>query len=506
MAAAGVDLERFRLLVTSIRDYAIFMMDPSGRILTWNAGAERLKGYRAHEIIGRHLSTFYLPEEKGKPALELETAARTGRFEDEGWRLRKDGSRFWANVVINALRDEQGRLVGFAKVTRDVTERRKAETALRQSEERFRLLIQPVKDYAIFLLDPLGRVRSWNEGAQRIKGYRTEEIIGQHFSRFYPDEDLQAGKPAYELKVAAETGRFEDEGWRVRKDGTRFWANVVITCIRDEGGKVLGFSKVTRDLTERRMQEELRIQNLQLQEERRRAMEASRLKSEFLAHMSHELRTPLNSIIGFSEMLVDGKLGPLSPDQRDAALEVLDHGRQLLKLINGLLDLAKIEAGRMVFRPERFDVRKPIAEVCNSLRLAAERKGLKLSHFVSDDVPEVLLDPHLFRQILLNLVSNAVKYTERGGVEVAARPAGEGRFELSVSDTGIGIRPEDLAKLFREFEQIDKGDATRGTGLGLALVKRYATLQGGDVSVESFPGRGSTFTVALPLRVEGAGR
>jgi len=221
--------EIFRLLVASVKDYAIFLLDPTGKIMSWNAGAERIKGYAPNEIIGKHFSIFY-PEvdiRNGKPAMELEVARETGVFEEEGWRLRKDGTRFWANVVITAVHDEGGTLRGFGKVTRDLTKRREADEKLRQSEEMFRLIVASVKDYAIFLLDPEGHVKTWNAGAQRIKGYAPHEIIGHHFSEFYPESDKRDGKPARELEIARESGSVEDEGWRVRKDGTRFWANVI---------------------------------------------------------------------------------------------------------------------------------------------------------------------------------------------------------------------------------------------------------------------------------------
>src|ERR1700682_4335963 len=248
----------FRRLVDGVLDYGIFLLDSEGKIMSWNAGAERIKGYKPHEIIGRHFSTFYTPEDLARklPQHELETAARVGRFEDEGWRVRKDGGTFWANVIITALRDDDGRLLGYSKVSRDLTERRENEERLRHSEERFRLMIETVEDYAIFLLDVSGRVATWNVGAQRMKGYTADEIIGRHFSAFYPPAVIEIGFPDTELEEAARVGRFEDEGWRLRKDGSRFWANVVITALRDPDGVLRGFSKITRDLTERRRQEE----------------------------------------------------------------------------------------------------------------------------------------------------------------------------------------------------------------------------------------------------------
>src|SRR5262245_37656897 len=252
--------ERFQLLLEAVTDYAIFLLDPNGHVLTWNSGAQRLKGYLADEITGRHCARFYPPEavQDGWPDHALQVAAEQGRFEDEGWRVRKDGSRFWANVVITALPHEGGRPRGFAQVMRDLTERRQQEEALRQSEEHFRLMVEGVTDYAMFMLDPNGYVLTWNPGAHRIKGYRADEIIGQHFSRFYPPEAVQTGWPDHELQVAAEQGRFEDEGWRVRKDGSRFWANVVISALHDDSGRLRGFAKLTRDLSERKHAEDSR--------------------------------------------------------------------------------------------------------------------------------------------------------------------------------------------------------------------------------------------------------
>ena len=286
--------EEFKILVDGVRDYAIFMLDGDGRVTTWNSGARRLKGYKRNEIIGKDFSIFYTEEARqaGHPKRRLETAVREGRCEDEGWRVRKDGSRFWANVVITPLRTPEGALTGFAKVTRDLTERRRAE----ENAQRFQLLVESVKDYAIFILDPSGYVTTWNAGAERIKGYTAEEIVGKHFSIFYPPEDVAAGKCEVELEVAAREGRCEDEGWRVRKDGSRFWANIVITPLRSQAG-LIGFAKVTRDLTEhRRAEENLRAL---VAAEREVSAEKSRVQEfqeRFLAILGHDLRQPLASM------------------------------------------------------------------------------------------------------------------------------------------------------------------------------------------------------------------
>ena len=311
--------ERFRLLIESVRDYAIFMLDPNGFVLTWNAGAERFKGYQAHEIIGQHFSRFYPPEAlaRGLPDHELKEAAKVGSFEDEGWRVRKDGSLFWANVVITAVRNSDGELIGFAKVTRDLTQRKNHEEELRRSEERFRLLVEGVADYAIFMLDANGNVATWNVGAERIKGYSADEIIGRHFSTFYPAEAKESAWPEYELKVAAAKGSFVDTGWRVRKDGTTFWANVTITALRDEAGHLVGYAKLTRDLTHSKQAEAAEVASRERDEmleaersARMAAQRATRIKDEFLATLSHELRTPLSSILGWTQVLLKGATRP----------------------------------------------------------------------------------------------------------------------------------------------------------------------------------------------------
>jgi len=326
-----VNPELYRLSIEQTKDYAVFLLDTDGRIATWNVGAQRIKGYAPEEIIGRHFSIFYTREavESGWPTHELKAAASEGRFEDEGWRVRKGGTHFWANVVITALRDDNGKLLGYSKITRDLTNRKLHEEALRQSEERFRLLIEGVVDYAIFMLDPEGIVTSWNTGAERIKGYRREEILGRHFSRFYRQEELDAGKPWEVLATARRTGRAEDEGWRVRKNGERFWAKVIVTALYDSHGHLRGFAKVTQDLTERR-----HIENLQ---------KAARNVNEFIAVLAHELRNPLAPIRNAVHAMAKAPAG--HPAHETLRQTIDRQSAQLARIVDDMLDIARITRG-----------------------------------------------------------------------------------------------------------------------------------------------------------------
>lgn len=486
----------YRLLVESVHDYAIFALDTGGNILTWNAGAERFKGYKADEIIGRHLSVFYTDEDMAtrKPWRELEIAARDGSVEDEGWRVRKDGSRFWANVVLTALRDESGVLVGFAKVTRDLTERRAAEQVLRASEERFRLLIENVRDYGIFRLDPQGRIVSWNAGAQRISGYLAQEIIGKHFSIFYPEADIAAGKPAMELEVATAVGKFEEEGWRLRKSGDLFWSNVVITALRDNDGRLVGFAKLTRDLTERREMDERALADAR----RIAAAEgANRAKSDFLTAMSHELRTPLNAIGGYAEILSIGIGGPISSEQADYIDRIRRSQQHLLGIINDILNFSRIEAGQVSYDIRAVAVADVVESVMPMIQPQVVTRGLRLNIAVSPKIC-VAADRGKLEQVLLNLLSNAVKFTPKGTIEITGFAEGA-TAGLRVRDTGQGIPADKLNSIFEPFVQVGRSLTTphEGTGLGLAISRDLARAMGGDLTVESELGEGSTFTVTL---------
>jgi PAS domain S-box-containing protein len=491
VSAAGAELPRsdepFRRLVEGVTDYAIFALDPGGHVTSWNAGAERIKGYAPDEIIGKHFSIFYPPEAlaRGVPAHALEVARREGRLEDEGWRLRKDGSRFWANVVITALRDPSGRHVGFAKITRDLSERRRQDEALRESEERFRLMVEGVRDYAIFMLDPGGHVASWNAGAERIKGYRPDEIIGKHFSIFYPPDAVASRFPEHELEVATREGRFEDEGWRLRKDGTRFWANVVITALHDATGRPRGFAKVTRDLTQRKRMEELEHEGKET--------------TEFLAMLGHELRNPLAPIRNAVEIMRAREVkDPSVKWARDLIDRQVSH---LSRLVDDLLDVGRIGSGKVTLRKEPLDLGLLVSRAVDAARPSLEERKHTLSLILPNEPLRVEGDATRLSQVALNLINNAAKYTPRGGrVWVTLRRA-EGQAILTVRDNGIGMAPDLVPRVFDLFVQGERGldRSEGGLGIGLTLVHKLVADHGGTVVADSAgQGKGSEFTVRLP--------
>ena len=505
--------ERFRLLVESVRDYAIFMLDPDGFVLTWNAGAERFKGYRPGEIIGQHFSRFYPSEalERGVPAHELKLAAETGAFEDEGWRVRKDGSLFWANVVITAVRDAQGQLLGFAKVTRDLTRRHVHEEELRRSEERFRLLVEGVSEYAVFMLDANGRVVTWNIGAERIKGYTASDIIGEHFSIFYPDDVRNSGWPEHELQVAAEKGSFVDNGWRLRKDGTRFWANVTITALRDDAGNLLGYAKLTRDQTEVKRVEAMEVANLErealLDAERNAriaAQRATRLKDEFLATLSHELRTPLSAILGWTQVLLREGSSKKSASHQQA-IEIIDrNARAQTKLIDDLLDLSRIMTGKLRLDLQQISLASVVETAVEAVKPAADAKGIRLKAILGAGRDIVSADGTRLQQVVWNLLTNSIKFTPKGGQIHVLLQCVNSHLELSVNDTGIGIASDYLPHVFERFSQGDSSTTRShpGLGLGLAICKQLVEAHGGSIRAASQgEGKGTTFSVQLPLSI-----
>lgn len=494
-----------RLLVDAATDYAIYAIDTQGNILTWNKGAELLKGYKTEEVIGRNFSMFYSEEDRLRqhPQSELKQALEKGRYEEESWRTRKDGTKFWANVIITPLRNPSGEHIGFAKVTRDLTERKKAELAMAAEEQKFRVLVETVKDYAILMLDKNGNVTSWNEGARRFKGYEAQEIIGQHFSKFYPPEDIRAKKPEMELEVAQNIGRFEDEGWRVRKDGSRFWANVIITALYDNQGELAGFSKVTRDLSERRKAEEdLRIAyaglEIRIQQKTAQLEEALRARDEFLSIASHELKTPVTGLkmqVQLTKMRLNK--GVVDIEKQIQALTSAEAQiDRLTRLIDDLLDISRIQAGKLSYHFEKLNFALLYNEVLESLGgpLAA---SAGLSSFIDEEL-EGYWDRVRLGQVLVNLISNALKYAPGSKIVVFAKQDGPYAL-ISVQDYGPGIALEKRGKIFERFERLGQDRNVGGLGLGLYICKQIITAHGGRIEMKNSPGQGATFVFKIPL-------
>jgi PAS domain S-box-containing protein len=496
--------ERFRLMVEGVRDYAIFMLDTTGNIMSWNEGAKRIKGWSANEIIGKHFSSFYTTDdlEDKKPERELKIAIETGKYEEEGWRVRKDGSVFWANVVITALFNEQNKHIGFSKVTRDLTERKGTEENLRQSEERYRSLVEQVTDYGIFMLDEKGRIISWNEGARKIKGYESTEVIGKYFSIFYPDEDILNGKPAYELRIAKSEGKYEEEGWRVRKDGSLFWASVVITAVYNNDGIHIGFSKVTRDLTERKeaekalrdsydryrmLAEELKITNHELSY-------ANEELEQFTSIVSHDLQEPIRTIKSFLK-LIDIKLGNEQKEELQNYIgKAINAADRMKQLIQNLLHYSQLSKGEMV--EQTINVEDLINEAVQNVRTSAENVNAQIS--IETNVKTVEGDRVQLVQLIQNLLSNALKFTDSESPKVKISGFREkGHVKFSVSDNGIGIEKDDMNKVFEIFRRLHTKKEYPGTGIGLAICKKIVDRHHGRIWPESKPGKGTTFYFTL---------
>jgi PAS domain S-box-containing protein len=491
---------RYRLLVQAVTDYAIYMLDPDGRVTSWNPGAQRFKGYTPSEIIGRHFSQFYTEQDlqAGLPARALEISAREGKFESEGWRVRKDGSRFWAHVVIDPVRSPEGELVGYAKITRDLTERKAAERLLLQEEEQFRLLVQSVTDYALYMIDAEGYVSSWNHGAERIKQYRADEIIGQHFSKFYTEGDRQKGDPQNALATARREGRFEKEGWRVRKDGTQFWANVIIDPVYDDTGTIIAFAKVTRDITERR--------------ETQKALDQAR---EALAHsqkmdaigqltggIAHDFNNLLMVILGSLEMV--GKRLPENERTRTLISNATQEAQRGAALTQRMLAFARRQDLDLI----PVDVPALVRGMTDLLRSSLGPSVQIETHFPLE-LDLVHADLNQLEMALLNLAVNARDAMPDGGSIVIAareetvRPRSRSKLKagryvrLSVKDSGEGM---DKATLRRAMEPFftTKG-VGRGTGLGLSMVHGMTEQSGGRLFLKSQKGEGTTAEIWLPV-------
>lgn len=499
IAEGPVTAERYRLLVESVTDYAIYMLDPQGTVISWNPGARRFKGYEDHEIIGQPFSRFYTEEDRaaGLPERALSQAAENGRFESEGWRVRKDGTRFWANAVIDPiLNPATGRVLGYAKVTRDLTERREAEQALRRSEEKFRVLVQGVTDYAIYMLDADGIVTNWNVGAQRIKGYVPDEIIGQHFSLFYTPEDRERGEPQRTLQAAIDNGSAEREGWRVRKDGETFWASVVIDPIRDDAGEIIGFAKITRDLTERQ-----KVQ-AELDAAREALFQSQKIEAlgQLTGGVAHDFNNLLTAVLGSLELVRrqirdERQLGLI-----DNAIKGATRG---ISLTQRMLSFARKQ--ELALQPVAVDVL--VAEMGDLLQRSLGPL-IRIETDFPADLAMAAADPNQLETAVLNLAVNARDAMPDGGtlrIEASNEHIGrshrsglpEGNYvRLSVADTGSGMDDRTRVQATEPFFTT-KG-VGKGTGLGLSMVHGMAEQLGGRLSLDSWIGKGTTVEIWLP--------
>jgi PAS domain S-box-containing protein len=501
--------ERARLLMENVKDYGICMLDQNGIVSSWNEGVRRVEGYAAYEVIGKHFSLFYPPEDiaADRPAIELGIAKTAGKYEQEGWRIRKDGSRFWASVVIMPIISASNELIGFSNVTRDLTERRAIEETLRNSEERYRLLVGQVKDYGIFMLDEKGRIISWNEGAKRINGFDSADILQKHFSIFYPQADIDNEKPALELKIAREYGKYEEEGWRVRKNGSLFWASVVITAIHNDAGALIGYAKVTRDLTERKKAEqalrESEERSRRLAEETNRAniilAYANQELEQFTSIASHDLQEPLRTVKSFLT-LVDSRLPENVPENLKVYIgKSIDATDRMRELIQNLLQYSQVSKQEIV--RESVSVEDLVSTVLQNLKGSVESSGASVT--LENGVPFVLGDRTQLLQLIQNLVGNAIKFNAGNVPQVRIKTVQKnGEYMFSVSDNGVGIAPENHHKVFEIFKRLAAGKY-QGTGIGLSICKRIVERHQGKIWIESELGKGTTFHFTLPVHNNG---
>jgi PAS domain S-box-containing protein len=498
-AALLIQEDRYRLLVDAVIDYAIYMIDTDGVVRSWNSGARRIKQYEEAEIVGHSFSLFYTPQDRasGMPARALQMAATSGRFEGEGWRVRKDGTRFWALVVIDPIHAPDGTLIGYAKVTRDLTERRLAQEALRNSERQFSLLVQGVTDYALYMLDPTGTITTWNAGAERIKGYRPDEVIGRHFSLFFEPEDASACKPQNALLVAEREGRFEGQGWRVRKDDSRFLAHVVIDPIRDDDGQLIGFAKITRDITD-----SVRAQTV-LKETREALYQSQKMESigQLTGGIAHDFNNLLTVILGSLGIVRKRLLNdPKSLSLLENAMAAAQRGSSLTQ--------------RMLAFARRQELDPKPVDVGTLIRGMSELLGNSLGANIAVEtrfpltLKPVFVDSGQLEMAIMNLMINARDAMPAGGsVIVSAREALFSRSDeavsqdafvcISVCDTGTGMDEATLQRAMEPFFTT-KG-VGKGTGLGLSMVHGLAAQSGGKLVLRSVHGSGTTAELWLPI-------
>lgn len=515
--------ERYHKMIAEVRDYAIILLDREGKVVDWNLGAEKLKGYTTDEIVGKSIKLFYPKEEKESklPERLLGAAAKNGSVTHEGWRIKKNGERFWGLVTITALHNDVGNVIGFSKVTRDLTDKKIAEdkvgniieelrqlnARLTQSEERYHKMIDEVQDYAIVLLSPAGDVLNWNAGASVIKGYSTSEILGKNFRLFYSKEDREARLPEQLLETARDQGRVAHEGWRVRKDGSRFWGSVVITALHAADGSIIGFSKVTRDLTERRSAEEaMKASAAQLDLKNKTLERLNSELSSFSYVASHDLREPLRKIQTFAARLQD--TGELSGQGANHLNKIINSATRMQKLIQDLLAYSEVTNDDSSF--QKVDLNEVVKAVKNDLEVVMQEKKAVITH---KRLPVVDGVPHQLSQMFFNLLSNSMKFSKPEVAPVVEincqiisvpefaelRKADNRYYHIEIKDNGIGFEEEFARKIFEAFQRLHSKSEFGGTGIGLAIVKKVVENHHGVVDAQSTPGAGSVFNVYLPV-------
>jgi PAS domain S-box-containing protein len=496
--------ERYSQIIEEIQDYAILLLSPEGIIQNWNSGAFKIKGYTADELIGQSLQIFYTPEDKARqlPQSLLEEARLNGRALHEGWRVRKDGSKFWGSVAITALHDKNQNVIGYMKITRDLTERKEAEDRQthyteqlekqRRTEERYHKMINEIQDYAILLLDKEGNIQNWNSGAEKIKGYKAAEIIGKNFSIFYTPEDRATNLPFRLLDIARETGRATHEGWRIRKDGTKFWGSIVITALHDESGEVIGFSKVTRDLTERKLADDrLRLYALQL-EKKNQELE------EFSYVASHDLKEPLRKIVTFGDLLQHNMKDVQDEKTISYINRMQDAARRMTQLIDDLLEFSLI--GKHEYTLEPTDLNQVLDRVLQDLEGNIQKQNASVT---VDPLPAIVANPLQMQQLFQNLLANALKFNdkEKPVINITYRPVGTSTapaHEITVKDNGIGFEPSEASRIFEAFRRLHGRLDYAGSGIGLAICKKIVDLHNGTIIATGEKGKGAAFIVTLP--------
>jgi PAS domain S-box-containing protein len=538
--------ERYHRMIAEVSDYAIILLSPEGIIENWNKGAENIKGYTAKEIIGKSFREFYTDEDRIRklPESLLEEAIAKGRATHEGWRVRKDGTRFWGSIVITALHDDVNKVIGFSKVTRDLTERKRAEDRLRhaseemleknrqlentnaqleknsqslellnrelkKSEERYHQMIAEVTDYAILLLSPAGIIENWNKGAESIKGYKASEIVGKHFRIFYEPGDQQAMLPERLIDIARREGKATHEGWRIRKDGTKFWGSIVITALHDQENNIIGFSKVTRDLSDKKIaDDQLKDTSERLALQNRELERMNQELTSFAYVSSHDLQEPLRKIQTFITRIAETESDSLSDRGKDYFARIQNAANRMQTLIDDLLTYSRTNTDER--KIERADLNAILDDVKSELR---EKIDDKRATIKSDKLPTVDVVAFQFRQLFLNLIGNSLKFSKvdtRPEIQITcevisgdtvpdhAYPKEKSFYHFTVVDNGIGFEPEYNSKIFEVFQRLHGRSEYSGTGIGLAICKKIAENHGGCIRAEGAPGVGAAIHIYLP--------